>query len=109
MLQQRVEGDIIQGHERNRREKLVLGKLASMPDTETCGRIPRKIPKTWSVEVVVGVDVRAFLFLFVFLTVVMLGIEVSVGLLNSSSASWSMFSTGSHVLFSVPQPVHLMK
>ena len=26
-----------------------------MPDTENCGRIPRKIPKTWSVEVVVGV------------------------------------------------------
>ena len=25
-----------------------------MPDTENCGRIPRKIPKTWSVEVVVG-------------------------------------------------------
>ena len=26
-----------------------------MPDTENCGRIPRKIPKTWSVEVVAGV------------------------------------------------------
>ena len=25
-----------------------------MPDTENCGRIPRKIPKTWSAEVVVG-------------------------------------------------------
>ena len=25
-----------------------------MPDTENCGRIRRKIPKTWSVEVVVG-------------------------------------------------------
>ena len=25
-----------------------------MPETENCGRIPRKIPKTWSVEVVVG-------------------------------------------------------
>ena len=26
-----------------------------MPDTENCGRIPRKIPKIWSAEVVVGV------------------------------------------------------
>ena len=28
-----------------------------MPNTENCGRIPRKIPKTWSVEVVVGAQV----------------------------------------------------
>ena len=29
-----------------------------MPDTENCGRIPRKIPKTWSVEVVVGIAAK---------------------------------------------------
>ena len=38
-----------------------------MPDTENCGRIPRKIPKTWSAEVVVG-DHPSLHLHFVFLT-----------------------------------------
>ena len=46
MLQQRVEGVPIQGHQRNRKEKLVLWKLASMPDTENCGRISKKDSKS---------------------------------------------------------------
>ena len=64
MSQQRVEGELIQGHQRNREEKLVLGTLASMLNTENCGRIPIKIPKNWSVEVVVGaVDTSNILML----------------------------------------------
>ena len=32
-----------------------------MPDTENCGRIPRKIPKTRSAEVVVGGEIVRFI------------------------------------------------
>ena len=59
MPQQRAEKQLNQGHQRNCGEKLVLWKLASMPDTENCRRIPRKIPKTRSVEVVVG-DIKLY-------------------------------------------------
>ena len=45
MRQQSVEGELIQGHQGNRKEKLVLWKLAWMPDTENCGRISKKDSK----------------------------------------------------------------